>query len=786
MTHPTRIAALLALVLPIALADAALANGILVADAPATGGGAPVRLVRHTVRATIRDRVADVVVEQTFHSDASIPLEGTYVFPLPRAAAVARFAMTMGGTIVEGEVVEATRARRVYEEIVSRRRDPGLLEWVGQGLYRARVFPIEPGADLTIRLAFQEVLVDDLGTLEWRYPLATDRLNGSAAADVSVTATIESPVDLRAVYSPSHRVDVERQGERAARVAHERTGVRQDRDFVLYVGRSPDDVGFSLVSGKGVAEDGTFMAVIAPRLAPREGRRLPKDVVYVLDTSGSMEGEKIAQAREALVAGIRRLHADDRFALLAFATAVRPFRDVPVAASAEAKEAAVEWIRSLSAEGGTNIEGALASAARLCDAGRLTLVVFVTDGRPTVGEADPDALLRLAGGFAGTQARVFTFGVGHDLDVSLLDRIAERTGGAREYVAPGEDIARPTDRLFRKTESPVLRDVTIDLGAGVHDVHPARLPDLFAGEQVVLFGRYREAGARTVRLRGRLADAEVTFSHEARLSATAGPDFLPRLWAHRKVAFLLDAIRLHGEDRELVDEVTRLASRFAIVTPYTSGLVLEEGDRARPALTRAGSAAPGARPPDLVAKEPISGHASTREAARTDHDLPFEEELEAAGLSGAPFEGPRANALLGLGASAPGPFSARGSQRDVRTGGAGTTKTWDAVDDALAWLSAHRSPGRGWESAGFDAWCDGRPVPGDPHAGRGEAGRDVGATGLALLAFLSAGYTNRGDHPFAKTTGDGLRLLKDAQGVDGRFGDVAVDHAIAALAMVEA
>jgi Ca-activated chloride channel family protein len=484
----------------------------------------------------------------------------------------------MGGQMVEGTVMKAEDARRIYEDIVRRRRDPGLLEWAGRGLFQARVFPIEPHADLTIRLTFQQVLPEDDGTLEFRYPLATSRLGAAPVENVLVDVVVKSDVDLRAVYSPSHDVGVVREGERSARITYERAGRVQDRDFLLYVSRSPDDVGFSLISHKAPGEDGTFMAVIAPRTEVAAGALQPKDVVFVIDTSGSMAGPKIEQARRALVFGVRTLQPQDRFSVVAFSTGVHAFRDGLAAATPDVREAAVQWIEALQAGGGTNIEAALRHALSQLAPGRLPMVVFLTDGRPSVQTQDAEALVKIAEGDNRAKARIFTFGVGHDLDVRLLDRLAESSRGARDYVTPEEDIEVVTGRFFRKVQQPVMTNVRIELGEGVHDVYPTQLPDLFAGGQVSVLGRYRTPGVRTILLRGVVAGREVVIEHSATLASDPTAPFLPRLWAHRKVAFLLDQIRLHGANAELVDEVVRLATHHGIVTPYTAGLVVEEAE----------------------------------------------------------------------------------------------------------------------------------------------------------------------------------------------------------------
>ncbi|MDJ0522369.1 MAG: VIT domain-containing protein [Planctomycetota bacterium] len=571
----------------------AQANGIMVTDTPGVPDidirrrrpphphirrVPPVRLKGHKVSAEIQDRIASVTVEQVFHNHGGRQLEGTYLFPLPEGAVVSKFAMTMFGKMVQGEIIERQEARRIYESIVRRRRDPGLLEYMGRGLFRARVFPIEPHKDLTIRITYQQVLPEDAGTVEFRYPLATDRLNAAPVQSVAVDVRVRSSVDIKTVYSPSHSVEIKRDGEKAARVSYERSQRRQDKDLLLYVGRSPDAVGFSLQSHKEVGRDGTFMAVFAPRMKIDAKDRVPKDVVYVVDKSGSMAGPKMDQAKQAISYGVRMLRPGDRFNVLAFSTNLYPFRDGLVEATKEMQEAAVKHIEGLDAAGGTNIDGALQQALTMRQDGRLFLVVFITDGKPTVQETNPRVIVENVKKANTGSTRVFTFGVGYNLDVRLLDRIAEVTNGTRDYVTPGEDLEVVTGRFFRKVDQPALTEVKLELGSGIHDVYPKRLPDLFAGGQVVVFGRYKQAGDRTVLLRGKLGKREIVYEHNTNLTEKDQAGYLPRLWAFRKVAYLLDEIRLHGENKELVDEVVKLATRHGIVTPYTAGLVVEESE----------------------------------------------------------------------------------------------------------------------------------------------------------------------------------------------------------------
>ncbi len=568
--------------LVIGAADA-VAHGLLVTG---PGGGrtpptarSSLSLREHTVEAELENQVASVKVRQVFRNHVGRQLEGTYLFPLPEGAVVSDFAMTMGGKLVKGEIIRADRARAVYESIVRRRRDPGLLEYVGRGLFRASVFPIPPNGDLTIELTYQQTLPEDAGTIEMRYPLATGRLHGQPVSQVVVDVRIRGDVDLKAIYSPSHEIAIHRDDERKARVSFEAKGGRQDADFLLYVGRSTDRLGVSLQSHKPVGDRGTFMAVFAPSNDVADGERVPKDVVYVLDTSGSMNNDgKIDQARNALRHGIHRLNAGDRFNIVGFSAGVSVFRERLVDVSDASKEAAGAWLAGLQARGGTDIEGGMRRALPMGAKGRLFMLVLLTDGRPTVGVRGTAQLVDIVKQANVSNARVFTFGVGHDLDVRLLDRIAEVTEGARDYVAPREDIEIVTSRFFTKVDQPVLENVTVAFGDGVEDFYPRKLGDVFAGGQVMVLGRFKTPGEREIRLKGTRAGKPVELVYPVTLSDKETAAYLPRLWAHRKVAFLLDEIRLHGEDKELKDEVIRLATEFGIVTPYTSGLVVEDSE----------------------------------------------------------------------------------------------------------------------------------------------------------------------------------------------------------------
>jgi len=737
------VAVLLSLVLP------ALANGVLRANGP-------VRLTAHTVKAQVHDRVAEVVVEHTFHNDGGRRLEGEYVFSLPDGATVSEFAMTMGGKMVKGEVLERKKATRIYEGIVRRKKDPGLLEKLDRGLFRARVFPIEPRADLTIRLVFQQILPENAGTLELRYPLARAGLGAGDAPHVSLTVDIESTVDLRAVYSPSHTVETARDGKRKARVTWEGDRTAQEKDFLLYIGRSEDSVAFSLLSNRQAGEKGTFLAVLSPVAEAKPDEILPKDVVYVFDVSGSMRGKKIEQAKAALKFGIRGLREKDRFNIVAFSTEAKPFRDGLVAVNEAVKNAALHWVDDLGAGGGTALDEALQVALRMPTGERLPIVALLTDGLPSVGLRDPASIVKQAQKANRAHARIFVFGVGFDQNVAFLDRIARTTRAAREYITSDGDLELVVSRFCKRIEQPVLSHLELDLGDGVSEVYPKKLPDLFAGDQLVVMGRYEKAGPRTIWLKGRLQGKEVTYVYEGTLAEQEEIRALPRLWAERKVEFLLEQTRLFGANKELVDEIVHLGKKHSIVTRYTAGLVVEEGELTGPSTNTSiglGGSAGGSR---RSRTEEISDH------NEVDTDTEFEETAGEDGLSDAPFIGPSTNSAIGLGGGAGGGRRGRGGRRLLMA--AGSIRTENATELGLSWLSKQQDPQTG-------AWVD-------PEQ-----------TGWAVCAFLGAGYTDRGSgsvNKHAKAVRWGLRYLMTEQKDDGSFGAGVRGDAIATLALCEA
>jgi Ca-activated chloride channel family protein len=571
---------------------------------PHRPGIEPVSLVAQSLEASIRDQAARVTLQSTFHNPNAAVFEGTALFPLPAGAQVDAFTMTVDGKELGAELLDADKARKIYDEIVRSRRDPALLELVGGRLLRASVFPVPANGELKIKLAYTQLLPRDGTLVEFRAPF-TRNLTGSRPLREAVAAvTIASAAPIKAVYSPTHAVDVVRRDDRNARAGWEAKNVEARKDFLLHYAVDGRELGVSLLTYREPGQDGYFVLLASPGVEVDASKVLPKDVVFIFDRSGSMSGEKIQQAREALLQCIGALHARDRFAIVDFASDVRTFEPALVEAGEDERARARKYVEAIRAAGSTNIEEALQAGVALLpkDPARLPLILFATDGLPTVGEQKPEKLVRTALERNRADARIFAFGVGLDVNALFLDRLAEEGRGARDYVAPEEKIEAKVAALMDKVSSPVLGGVALDVTVvTTQDVYPRRLPDLFKGQQLAVFGRYRGAGHAAIDLRGTAGGEAKRFVYEASFPETdLRHDFLPRLWAGRKIAYLLDAVRLSGEaPKELIEEIASLSKRFGIVTPYTSYLITEDaprlGERARDGFrAAAGSGAPAA------------------------------------------------------------------------------------------------------------------------------------------------------------------------------------------------
>jgi len=570
---------------------------------------ADLELRQHRVNADIQEQVAVVTVEHEFYNPSSTTVEGTFLFPLPQNAQVSRFSMHVDGKEMAGELLTADEARRIYEDIVRRSLDPALLEMADYRTFRARIFPIPPRATRRLTLRYDATLPIDGKTVTLQYPLQGSLSHRGVNApppfsmpqsqhdqrrepeqirsqQSTIQIQINTTTAVKNIYSPSHRVEVRQENDRRATVTFEANHAIDGRDFLLYYSLDPNEIGATVLTHRPYSDkSGYFMLLISPQVNPDATQVQGRDLVFVLDTSGSMAGEKIQQAKAALRYCLQRLGQRDRFGLVTFSSEARKFREALV--TSDAREEALYHVDRLEATGGTNINEALLAATDLlrnspssnspASAGQ-SMIIFLTDGLPSTGIQDEGTIRRNIKDANRGGIRVFSFGVGFDVNTRLLDGLAKESNAFSDYISPQENIEEKVSTFYEKVRHPVMSNIEYSFrGVEAHALSPNRLPDLFKGGQIILAGRYRDGGRATLVLRGQVGSErqelqyDFTFPRQERER-----DFVARLWATRRVGDLLDDIRLQGENAELKNEVIALAKEFGLVTPYTSYLAQEE------------------------------------------------------------------------------------------------------------------------------------------------------------------------------------------------------------------
>jgi Ca-activated chloride channel homolog len=536
------------------------------------------------VNVRLVDQVAQVQVAQTFVNNGSRPLEAAFMFPLPYDGAIDQMTLLIDGKEFPAKLLDAKEARRMYEEIVRKNRDPALLEWAGTGMFKTSVFPVPPGASRTVSLRYSQLLRKQEGLTDFIFPLSTAKYTAEAPEKISLRATIESQEEIKNVYSPTHPVEIKRPDEKHAVVTFTSKNEVPGSDFRLFY-----DVGKGKVSTRVVSyrpdssQEGYFLLLASPEIKTEDGGHAAKTVIFVIDRSGSMSGKKIEQVKASLKYVLNNLRQGDTFNIVAFDSQIEAFRPELQRFDEDTRKAAIGFVEGLYAGGSTNIDGALKTAfAQIQDSTRPNYIVFLTDGLPTAGVTNEMQIAENAKGYNEVRTRLFAFGVGYDLNSRLLDKIVRDNFGLSEFVRPNEDIEERISKLYNRIESPVLTGVRLqfvstdlrnDGGSPVNRVYPKNELDLFAGEQLVLVGRYRWPGMARIVVQGKIGGNEQTFDFPATFVEKSSDDsfgFIEKLWAVRRVGEILDELDLKGKNDELVRELVELATRHGIVTPYTS------------------------------------------------------------------------------------------------------------------------------------------------------------------------------------------------------------------------
>ncbi len=562
--------------LAIAIVKPARAAGLLIADG---GFGGVLEIKEHDVKVTINNGIAVTTVTQIFHNTENRQVEALYTFPVPKRASVSNFSMWINGKEMVGEVLEKERARQIYNSYKQRRKDPGLLEQVDFKRFEMRVFPIAPKADQRVQITYYQELDVDHDDVTYVYPLATvtrgsqdSRTTGRFAFQLET----KSAIPITRLESPSH-------GEEMAVVDHSNNyklaSLEQRRgslaaDIVIHYGLSRPRSGIDLITSSAEGDDGFFYLTIT---AGKElsAHDLGMDYVFLLDISGSMaNSNKLPISRHSLGAFINELDAKDRFEVMTFniqpTTVFNQLRD----ATTEAKSEATTFLDSQAARGGTILAPALTTAYKYGNPDRPLNVVILSDGMTE--QKERSALITLINQRPG-HARVFCIGIGNEINRPLLEQLAEDSGGLAAFISGGDDFKRQAKAFRRKLMRPAVGNLNLQFdGVEVYDVAPSKLPNLYFGSPVRVYGRYRGNGDARVILTGQVQGIDIRQSATLPFPKkdTSSPE-IERMWAQKQIDQLLKTADRQNNRQGVIDDVVRLGESFSIVTQYTSFLVLE-------------------------------------------------------------------------------------------------------------------------------------------------------------------------------------------------------------------
>ena len=562
----------------------------------------PVRLTAASAAISIDEQAAGTRLELTLSNPSGIQQEAVVMIPVPDGVAVRSLEYDGVGPEPVAKVLPRDEARRIYDAIVNKMRDPALVEFAGTNMIRTSAFPIPPGKSQKLAITFEQVLGADGDRVDYWLP----RSESLAQGDVSwtISAMIKSSRAIAGVYSASHEVDVIRDAPGQVRVkvagGSQADAARGSfRLSYLLQPRKGDGVAATLMAYPDAdvrgGQGGYFLLLAGMPPTPAEVEKQKREVVLVLDRSGSMRGEKIEQVRNAALQVVEGLEWGEAFNIIDYSDSIAAFADKPVIKDQASLDKARAYIRGLQANGGTNLHDALIEAMRSEPTkAMLPLVIFLTDGLPTVGERSEVKIrddVKAANKF---HRRVFTFGVGFDVNSPLLSGLGKASRGASTFVLPQEDVEVKVSQVFRRLNGPVLAMPRLTVlgdhtpGGMLRELMPGELPDVFEGDQIVVLGQYASAGNLRLRLEGEQHDKKVAFEFDASTKgATVRNAHVARLWARAKIAMMVDEIRQAGASggvgearmKELADEIVRLSTKWGILTEYTSFLATPEAER---------------------------------------------------------------------------------------------------------------------------------------------------------------------------------------------------------------
>ena len=567
------------------------------------GSAVPLKIDRYHIKINVNNQLAITKINQTFTNPNDFDVNGFYI--VPEGDVLSNFTLSIDGEPVTGELLSKEESRMHYESMVREGNYTGFSEHLGTCAFLADVPRIPANSEGHIQFQYSQIVHLENDLAKYTYPLSLAKSETGRIANLLVEMEIGSnQQELKTIYTSSHEVTINRKDDKHANIRYEGKDIDPDDNFECYYSVSDDNFGMTLLTHRADEdEDGYFMLLVSPKYEVEKTDVIKKDFIFVLDHSSSMARNKIEQAKEALRYCVRNLNDGDRFNLILFNTDITSLADRlnrreewgggerghgsailshKLIDVEDGREEALAFIDGIEARGGTNINKALLTAlAEKPDPNRPRVIVFLTDGCPTVGVRNEAQILENVAQANRNQSRIFVFGVGlgHDLNLRLLDKMAVDNGGSYDYVEPHEDIEIAVSSLFRKMNEPVLVNVKLDFGQILtKELSPGKIPDMFREDQFKLFGRYENHGDTVLKLRGDVGSELQEFSKNVHFAEIEKDnDFLPHLWAQRRVAELGDEAALNGGSGELHEEIERLCTKYGVETPDTSFVVAKDG-----------------------------------------------------------------------------------------------------------------------------------------------------------------------------------------------------------------
>jgi Ca-activated chloride channel homolog len=533
------------------------------------------------VNVNIQDQVAVTHVDQVFYNEMNTSVEAIYMFPLPENAMITKLVYWFNGQSYEAEIRERQEAIADYNTKLSQWLDPALLEYLGDNLFRLSIVPIDALTEVRTEITYVELLDYNFGVNNYKFLLNTLELSSKPLETVHLSLEANSQSPYKYFISPSHgnssATQLIKKSDYNYTLEYGDENYFPSTDFLLQFETVRDNVQFNILTYSPTVEDSmgpeSFYSLwVTPPDSVSEDEIIPKDIIFTADVSSSMGGERINQLKQSLYEFIDLLTPIDRFNIITFGTIVEKFKPNLVEASNTNIQAAKDFVYQIYALGMTNISAALDSSLNQSFGLETSNnLIFLTDGKPTIGVTEPDSIISYASKTNDKGVRLFSFGIGDNLNKTLLTQISLQNHGYATYIASDDSIALLVNNHFARISKPIITDLSLDYGGFTTlDTYPKTFSDLYWGSQTMEMGLYSEGSSTQITLGGTIRSTPVQFTKTVEFPNTGGYRFIPRLWAKAKINHLLDLIDIYGETDELVEQILELSLRFEILTKYTA------------------------------------------------------------------------------------------------------------------------------------------------------------------------------------------------------------------------